>query len=194
MGGTTIIENIGQRDIYKSFWNGFSGKADNASMMLNKNADELEAFDREDILAALPDYNGMDVLDIGAGIGRFTSVFAQRARHVTTTDFIEQFIEKNRQRNAHFRNISYKVSDAVSLKMEPGSLGLIFSNWLMMYLSDADVLQFLQNALLWLQPGGFLHLRESCSESSTGRVSSSLHSALFTNPTRYRFSSVYIEL
>jgi hypothetical protein len=55
MGGSTILDTLidvepfgnSERDVYRSFWNGFSGKADNTSMMLNKNADELEAFDRE---------------------------------------------------------------------------------------------------------------------------------------------------
>lgn len=37
-----------------------------------------------------------------------------------------------------------------------------------MYLDDSDVIQFLQNALCWLRPGGYIHLRESCTEPSSG--------------------------
>ncbi|KAI1727707.1 methyltransferase domain-containing protein [Ditylenchus destructor] len=193
MGGSTIMESVA-RDVYRNFWNGFSSKADNSSMMLNKDADQLEALDRENILASLPDYTGMDVLDIGAGIGRFTTIFAQRARHVISSDFIDEFIKKNRQLNSHFKNISYQVGDAIGLQLAHSSLDMIFSNWLMMYMSDDEVLQFLSNALQWLRPGGFIHLRESCSESSTGKATASLHDSKNTNPTRYRFSSSYIQL
>lgn len=47
-------------------------------------------------------------------------------------------------------------------------MDLVFTNWLMMYLTDEEVIRFLTNALHWLRPNGYLHLRESCSESSTG--------------------------
>ncbi|KAH7727311.1 Protein PMT-1 a [Aphelenchoides avenae] len=198
-----------KRDVYRTFWSRYSSQPDNKAMMLNNNADELEALDRYDILSSLPDYNGFDVVDIGAGIGRFTAEFATKARHVTSTDFIESFIEKNKERNSHFRNITYKVSDAVGLSMEderysaPDSLhmsgckfsvNLVFTNWLLMYLSDEEVLHFMNNAIRWLRPGGYLHLRESCSEPSTGRSKTTMHSSAEANPTRYRFSSVYIQL
>lgn len=49
---------------------------------------------------------------------RFTSVFAETAKHVISTDFVANFIEKNRERNAHFKNIDYIVSDTVGLKLE----------------------------------------------------------------------------
>lgn len=75
-----------------------------------------------------------------------------------------------------------------------------------MYLSDVETVHFLQNAIKWLQPNGYLHIRESCSESSTGKqflklinylyigrvVTATMHSD--NNPTMYRFSSVYTEL
>lgn len=58
-----------KRDVYRTFWSRYSSQPDNKAMMLNNNADELEALDRYDILSSLPDYNGFDVVDIGAGIG-----------------------------------------------------------------------------------------------------------------------------
>jgi hypothetical protein len=45
-----------------------------------------------------------------------------------------------------------------------------------------------------LRPNGFLHLRESCSEPSTGRSKTTMHSSSDQNPTHYRFSSVYIRI
>lgn len=77
-----------------------------------------------------------------------------------------------------------------------------------MYLSDSESVNFLQNAIKWLKPNGYLHLRESCSEPSTGKiiinvnymiiffigrvVATTMHTDL--NPTIYRFSSIYTEL
>lgn len=162
--------------------------------MLNKNADELEEHDRADILASLPDFTDKDVVDIGAGIGRFTTIFSRTARHVTSTDFIESFIEKNKERNAAAKNIKYVVSDAAHLHLPKRSIDLVFTNWLMMYMSDHEVVEFVTNALKWLKPGGFLKLRESCSEPSTGRKNASTLHTNDVNPTSYRYSSLYIQL
>ncbi|CAD6191834.1 unnamed protein product [Caenorhabditis auriculariae] len=183
-----------RRDNFKNFWDKFSDKPDTNSMMLNHSADDLEASDRADILSSLPQLANKDVVDIGAGIGRFTTVLAQTARWVLSTDFIESFISKNQERNAHLGNINYQVGDAVNLAMPDTSVDLVFTNWLMMYLSDAETVEFIFNCMRWLRPHGVVHLRESCSEPSTGRAKAkSMHSG-DTNPTHYRFSSLYINL
>lgn len=79
MGSTSILDEAHTtnsrrvesktRGVYRNFWDGFAEVTDNTAMMLNKNAEKLERFDRGDILASLPDYSGMHVADIGAGIG-----------------------------------------------------------------------------------------------------------------------------
>ena len=54
----------------------------------------------------------------------------------------------------------------------PGALNLllsidfIFSNWLLMYLSDEELMSFMKKMLSWLRPGGFLFFRESCNHRS----------------------------
>uniref|UniRef100_A0A183CA08 phosphoethanolamine N-methyltransferase n=1 Tax=Globodera pallida TaxID=36090 RepID=A0A183CA08_GLOPA len=171
--------------------------------MLNANADQIEALDRANILALLPPVNGKFVVDIGAGIGRFTTVFAQsEASKVVATDFVHSFVEKNRERNSEYANVEWRVGDATGLQFDEGSVDLVFTNWLLMYMSDEETVQFVANALQWLRPDGYLHLRESCSEPSTKKSvdnsssssSSSLHNKSQPNPTRYRFSSAYIQL
>lgn len=49
---------------------------------------------------------------------RFTTVLAETARWVHSTDFIESFIAKNQERNTHMGNISYQIGDAVHLQMD----------------------------------------------------------------------------
>ncbi|CAI2325042.1 unnamed protein product [Caenorhabditis sp. 36 PRJEB53466] len=191
-----LIAMVNQRRAnFKNFWDKYSDKPDTNSMMLNHSAEELEASDRADILASLPQLHNKDVVDIGAGIGRFTTVLAETARWVLSTDFIDTFIQKNQERNAHLGNINYQVGDAVGLKMASSSVDLVFTNWLMMYLSDEETVEFIFNIMRWLRPHGVVHLRESCSEPSTGRSKSkSMHDTANANPTHYRFSSLYINL
>lgn len=46
------------------------------------------------------------------------------------------------------------------------SIDFIFSNWLLMYLSDDEIKTFITKSLSWLRPGGFLFFRESCNYPS----------------------------
>lgn len=51
---------------------------------------------------------------------------------------------------------SLQISDALNLRLEAASVDLLFSNWLLMYLSDVETVTFLRKALIWLKPGGHL--------------------------------------
>lgn len=48
------------------------------------------------VLSLLPHYEGKSVLELGAGIGRFTGELAQKAGNVIALDFIENAIKKVR--------------------------------------------------------------------------------------------------
>lgn len=56
---------------------------------------------------------------------------------------------QNEAVNGHFKNISFMCADVTSsdLKIEEESVDLIFSNWLLMYLSDKEVIRCLQAAV-----------------------------------------------
>lgn len=51
------------------FWVEHSTQADLTEMMLDSKADEISEVERDEILAAVPDFKGKDVLELGAGIG-----------------------------------------------------------------------------------------------------------------------------
>jgi phosphoethanolamine N-methyltransferase len=177
----------------KTFWDGYSKITDERSMMLNEHADLLKDLDCKDIIRSLPDTTNMDVVDIGAGIGRFTSQFSLNAKSVLAVDFIESFLEKNKERHAQFTNVKFEVNDAVHLKLPKQSVDFVFTNWLMMYLTDAEVVGFLSNVCTWLRPNGYLHLRESCSQpSSQKKAGDKFHAE--KNPTFYRQKSQYLHL
>ncbi|XP_033145208.1 phosphomethylethanolamine N-methyltransferase-like [Brassica rapa] len=78
---------------------------------------------RRMVLTLIPPYEGKRVLELGASISRFTDELAQKAGEVIVLDFIESAIKKNES------------------KIEDGSVDLIFSNWLLMYLSDKEIFQ-----------------------------------------------------
>ncbi|KAL3574992.1 hypothetical protein D5086_023093, partial [Populus alba] len=130
-----------EREIQKKYWmDNISDLSVNA-MMLDSKASELDKEERPEILSLLPPYEGKTVLELGAGIGRFTGELAQKASQVVALDFIESAIKKNENINGHYKNVKFMCADATSpdLNFSEGSVDLIFSNWLLMYLSDKEV-------------------------------------------------------
>ena len=51
---------------------------------------------------------------------------------------------------AHRRNVRYQVADATEMVLPAGSVDVLFSNWLLMYLSDAEVAKLASDALAWV--------------------------------------------
>ncbi|XP_066970089.1 uncharacterized protein [Macrobrachium rosenbergii] len=169
----------------KVFWDGVDASI--AGMLQTENAEVLSIVDTAEIMNYLPNFKGLNVLDLGAGIGRFTTELAKVAHHVTAVDISQSFIEQNQKNNKNFTNITYVCKDVVQLDFPPGSFNLVFSSWILKYLTDEEVSQFLSRILSWLTPGGHFFFRESCFHE-VGTVS------LPGNPTIFRPLSHYCEL
>ena len=165
-------------------------------MMLNPEAEELHHSEREQIINCLPSLLGKKVLELGAGIGRFTNHFAAQAHWVTAVDFNEDFIAKNREVNSEFSNISYQCDDVTSILFAKESFDFIFINWLLMYLRDEDVDKVFALLVEWLKQDGMFFLRESCITDSKGRppkistASDAQHSHFYSH---YRDPEFYLE-
>ncbi|XP_068596626.1 phosphoethanolamine methyltransferase [Brachionichthys hirsutus] len=166
------------------FWNERSMDATVENMMLDSQASLLTQQEMTEILSLLPCLGECTVLELGAGIGRYTSQLLTRAKHVTAVDFMESFLEKNRESNGHHSNATFIRADVTKLDFPQKSFDLIFSNWLMMYLSDEELNSFLEKMLAWLRPGGFAFFRESCDHRSGD-------SKMGFNPTYYRTDAQY---
>lgn len=169
----------------KNYWQVYRPSLE--SMMLSNEAVYLHENDQNEIFSYLPSYQGKRVLELGAGIGRFTSKLATMADHVTAVDFMEQYIEKNRADNGHFNNVTFKCADVTKLDFPAGSFDLVFSNWLFMYLSDAETSSVFRKVLGWLKPDGHFFLRESCYHQSGNIVRGD-------NPTLYRTPIDYCQM
>jgi phosphoethanolamine N-methyltransferase len=157
-------------------------------MVLVDDCDILDRAERADILAQLPPLEGMDILELGAGIGRYTSHFVRVARHVMVVDFVEKFIEENRRTTAHFNNAVYCCVDVMDLEFEDGSFDFVFINWLLMYLDDQQIALLRDRIHRWTRAGGKVFFRESCFVGSTGTAPPK------DDPTRYRSDEEYTRL
>lgn len=173
------------RQQMKSYWEGHSSAATVETMMLDSHAKTLTKLELPEILDKAPYMENKDVLELAAGIGRYTSVIASKAKSVTAVEFIEDFIKVNADTNGHLGNIKFLCKDVVNLEAEPNSFDVIFSNWIFMYMEDEEVKALAKKAIKWLRPGGKLFFRESCFKQSGDFQRSS-------NPTHYRHPGFYV--
>lgn len=168
----------------KEYWQEHSNSS-LENMMLDSNAKTLNQLEMPEILEKAPDMQDKDVLELAAGIGRYTSVIAEKAKSVTAVEFMPEFHKSNVEHNGNKPNVELMCDDVTKVELKAGSYDVIFSNWLLMYLDDNEVLKFAEKALKWLRPGGKLFFRESCFRQSGDTKRSS-------NPTYYRHPNFYL--
>ncbi|PKU61896.1 phosphomethylethanolamine N-methyltransferase [Dendrobium catenatum] len=178
-----------ERRAQKSYWMEHSKDLTVEAMMLDSRASDLDKEERPEVLSLLPPYQGKHVLELGAGIGRFTGELAKQAGHILALDFIESAIKKNESINGHFQNTSFMCADVTSPKLafEEGSVDILFSNWLLMYLSDDEVQKLAEKMIKWIKVGGYIFFRESCFHQSGD-------SKRKVNPTHYREPRFYTKI
>jgi len=156
-------------------------------MLLDSNAETIDSLERPEVLSRLPHLAGSEILEIGAGIGRFSEYFAAQASRLVAVDFHEASCAENRKRLAEISTAEVLCADVTTLSFQPNSFDMIFSNWLLMYLTDAELATFAINCATWLRPGGKLFFRESCFHPSGD-------AAREFNPTKYRSPSDYFRV
>lgn len=194
-GGPQVNESVlfgnGCRTVEKEvrakmedFWKEHSQNASEEEMMLDTNADILGKEEIPEILSMLPNVKGKDVLELGAGIGRFTGHIARKSKTLVAVDFMENFVRRNEEINGHLKNITFLQADVTYLDYPTESFDLVFSNWLLMYLEENEVKSLFSRVFDWLKPGGFFYFRESCFHQSGNRSRDS-------NPSQYRKPSTY---
>ena len=157
-------------------------------MLLQDDVPGLGQADRAEILTQLPPLDGKDILELGAGIGRYTSFFVTGAHHVTAVDFVERFLVQNRQATAAFNNVTYLCDDVMNMEFEPETFDIVFWNWLLMYLSEPDIALLRDRICSWMRVGGILFFRESCFQGNSGVPTSP------DNPSTYRPADQYTRL
>ncbi|XP_057446922.1 phosphoethanolamine N-methyltransferase [Lotus japonicus] len=180
---------VEEREVQKSYWIEHSSDLSMESMMLDSNASNLDKEERPEVLSLLPAIESKSVIELGAGIGRFTGELAKKSGQLLAVDFIESAIKKNESINGHHKNVKFMCADVTSpnLHVSEGSVDLIFSNWLLMYLSDQEVENLAERMIKWLNVGGYIFFRESCFHQSGD-------SKRKYNPTHYREPRFYTKV
>jgi phosphoethanolamine N-methyltransferase len=147
------------------FWQ--SQPKNNRAMILNWEQEDLPTFDRSEIIATLPPLRGKRILELGAGVGRFTRTLARDAERVVAVDFVRGFLTKNRNSHKMNAKVMYLCASAEQLAFKRKAFDFVFTNWLFMYLETSQVKVLFQRIHGWLDHGGHFFLRESCEAPST---------------------------
>jgi ubiquinone/menaquinone biosynthesis C-methylase UbiE len=63
---------------------------------------------------------------------RFTGNLAQEAKSVLAVDFMESFLNKNRENHSNFKNITFQQGDVTQLKFAPNRYVKCFSRFLLL--------------------------------------------------------------
>lgn len=118
----------------KDYWVKHSQFASIQEMLLDSNAEAISDNELPEILSILPSFKSKRLLELGAGIGRFTRVLATQAEHVVAVDFIEKFIDKNRELNGDMDNIEFMHGDATKVSFPKQSYEILFLDKYLVFL------------------------------------------------------------
>ncbi len=127
-------------------------------------------------------------IDCGAGIGRTTRNLLHPI--CETVDLVEQsaaFLETARTSNLaglpRVRN--YYCSGLQDHGFEGGPYDLIFVQWVLLYLTDADLEAFIRRALAALRPGGRVMVKENVIKDASSFVVDNGDNSITRNHVQY---------
>lgn len=103
---------------------------------------------REDYLNNIPQtltsictFEGADIIDLGAGTGRLTCLFAPKAESIVAFDLSEHMLEVTaaKLRNVELSNWKTIVADHRSLPVEDSCADIVMAGWSICYISSFNV-------------------------------------------------------
>ncbi|CAJ0934062.1 unnamed protein product [Ranitomeya imitator] len=195
------------RQTMTQFWEEHSRDATVEEMMLDSSAALLSQEEKPEIISLLPCLDGLNVTAGARGWDRemhmyiscneqtltllkrlmsirYTGHLAKLASNVTAVDFMQNFIDKNREDNGYRGNITFLQADVTLLDFPNNTFDFVFSNWLFMYLTDEELVVLIEKMLGWLRPGGYLFFRESCFFQS-GDCERTFNPTVYRTPAQY---------
>jgi ubiquinone/menaquinone biosynthesis C-methylase UbiE len=98
-----------------------------------------------------------NALEIGCGMGAFTRLLAERARHVTALDLSPQMLRLAKERSAHLTNINYLLGDFLKLSLPAESFDCIISISTLHHLPLGETLEKMKELL---KPDGILAVQD----------------------------------
>eukprot|EP00906_Rhabdomonas_costata_P026290 RCo037449 len=124
-------------------------------------------------------------LDLGAGVGRVVKgVLMNFVRTVDLVDITPAFLH-SAQGLLHGLNLEGKYVEASlrDVRLPREAYDLICVQWVLMYLSDRDIVRLLRQAGLALKPNGVLYIKENFNYNEPGAVD--VRDAKITRPQWY---------
>ncbi|KYP80799.1 hypothetical protein AYJ22_09665 [Ferroacidibacillus organovorans] len=113
-----------------------------------------DALEQPAIRSLLPALSGLEVLDLGCGMGQFAAYCADSAeKRIVGVDISEKMISYARAQNAG-DNIEYIQMDIEEVQFQDNAFNLVVSSFVMHYVADYTGL--LIEVYRWLRPGGSL--------------------------------------
>lgn len=132
---------------------------------------------REDYQAKIPEtltnictFEGVDIIDLGAGTGRLTCLFAPIARSILALDLSEHMLEVTAEklRSAGLNNWKTIVADHRSLPVENRCADIVIAGWSICYIASSNVPDWQDNIRKVIsemkrvaRPGGHLIILET---------------------------------
>src|SRR5919112_2099365 len=111
-----------------------------------------ELLEQPALRACLPPLEGLEVLELGCGMGHLSLYLAERgASRVLATDASEKMLAVARTERAHER-VEYRLCAMEDLAFPPGSFDLVASSLALHYVSEHAAL--VREVARWLRPGG----------------------------------------
>lgn len=110
----------------------------------------------EHTLSAMDLFSAARVADLACGTGLFTLPIASRTESVLAVDVSEEFIEQLASKK--IANIQREVADIRALELGDSQFDRILLYAAIQYLSEADVVRFLQRTFAALKPRGILYI------------------------------------
>lgn len=127
--------------------------------------------DLSELIHRVKPYEGLDVLDLGAGSGRLSILLAADARSLICTDISQpmlDILDDKCSEALDSRNWTTMVADHRNLPVASSSVDLIVSGWSISYLADSSHEEWRENLELVmselhrvLRPGGTILILET---------------------------------
>ncbi|MGF9910543.1 class I SAM-dependent methyltransferase [Brevibacillus porteri] len=122
------------------------------------------------VIEEITPVKGQDVIDLGAGSGRLTSVIAPHAKSILALDASAAMLEVNAQQltQAGLTNWKTNVADHRELPADDNSADVIVAGWTVCYLTSSEVPnnelhleKIIQEMKRALRPGGTIVIMET---------------------------------
>jgi cyclopropane fatty-acyl-phospholipid synthase-like methyltransferase len=154
---------------------------------------ELE---QEHIFKLLKIKTNMSILDLGAGIGAWSMLFASKCKEVVAVEYSAKMIEIAKQiaKRESINNIEFVCQDVLDY-CTTQKFDVIFISGLLIYIPDSEIPRLLQNMSDYSKKGTYLLVRDSTGIEGRYEIVNKYSEALKVDYSAlYRTRDEYIEM